>query len=268
MKIRLIASFVAAVALGISIPAFGESLTNPSGEQQVRVCVNKDTKTVKYFKKRQQCPANSTELLLNKKGNQGVQGVPGRSGSNAADFFTNCFQKRGAAIASGAYLTTKSDRNAFERETGCKVEEVRDEIGIQVNSASGMPVIADWEITSIGEISEITRQHGFESARIGAVNVQVEIANFDAVSELGGSMSLCLFGGTETTLTQVSGSLFEGTSLLYSYPNALYMQIGLGFEKSRRYGTNCNWFPNGVMHTIYVDPRNVPSEYVRAGWGW
>ena len=263
-------------ALGFSMPALAEVFTTPNGDSQVRVCVNKDTKLVRYFSKRNTCPANSTELVLNKQGLPGADGSSGPAGVNGNDIYRNCFQKREAAIAAGAILASKRDRDFFEKQTGCVVENIRDEEFIQVLTGSGIPVVTEWSIVSVDIIRSGGGAFNWEYAGTGTITYQVKIGNYDAISSGGGQFTYCLpqsypndfytWTRNFNLFTQVQGDTYLVDTSLTTNPTKLVAPMTLGFATGRTCSVIMQ--PNTGPFEIHVDPESVLEQYSWPGWGW
>jgi hypothetical protein len=272
---RFLAIFVVA-ALGFAMPALAEVFSTPTGEEQVRVCVNKKDNLVRYFNKRDSCPANSRELVLNKEGRPGVDGSNGSPGANGNDIYRNCFQKRQAAIAAGAILASKRDREYFERQTGCIVEEIKDEEFINAVSASGIPVVTDWNLVSVDIIRACGGAYIIDFACSGTSTYEVTIGNYDAISDGGGQFTFCLPLSYETDeytwsrgfqlFTQIDGETFQVETSLSTNPTKLVSPMSLGFADGR----NCTVLvvPSTGPFEIHVDPESVLEQYLWPGWGW
>lgn len=277
-------AFLAAIFIGISLPAIGDVITTASGEQQVRVCVETKTNTVKYFNKKRTCPSGYKQIILNKQGLQGIQGlqgVPGSSGSSGTQLFRDCFQKREAAIAAGAILASKKDRRYFEQTTGCIVEKIADENYIAIQKAAGIPVITSWRLI---EASSPNWGDGWELASVGGglATYQVQIANFDATSALGSNYRFCIpsvftksnggyfFNQSYSAVSQVEGNTFEVTVSLARTTTELIAPMMLGLRGD---GGHCviptvSVSDNLRLFYIHEDPEQVPEEYMWPGWGW
>ena len=268
---------IAVVAvLGFSMPALAEVFSTPTGEEQVRVCVGKKDKLVRYFNKRDSCPANSRELVINKEGRPGVDGSNGSPGANGNNIYRNCFQKRQAAIAAGAILASKRDREYFERQTGCIVEDIKDEEFINVLSGSGMPVVTDWKLVSVDIIRAGGGAFNWDYAGGGSATFEVTIGNYDAISYGGGQFTFCLpqsyrngiFTSTQSfnLFTLIDGETFQVETSLSTNPTKLVSPMSLGFAEGR----NCGILlvPSTGPFEIHVDPESVLEQYLWPGWGW
>ena len=272
---RFLAIFVVA-ALGFAMPALAQVFSTPTGEEQVRVCVGKKDNLVRYFNKRDSCPSNSRELVLNKEGRPGIDGSSGAPGANGNDIYRNCFQERQAAIAAGAILATKRDRDFFERQTGCIVENIKDEEFIQVLSGSGMPVVTDWSIVSVDIIRAGGGGFNWDLVGEGSVTYQVKIGNYDAMSSGGGQFTYCLpqsysndnFEWTRNfnLFTQVDGEIFQVETRLTTRPTELVAPMTLGLASGRTCYILAQ--PSTGPFEIHVDPESVLEEYSWPGWGW
>lgn len=263
-------------ALGFSMPALAEVFSSSIGEDQVRVCVNKESKLVRYFNKRDKCPANSRELVLNKQGRPGVAGSRGPVGANGNDMYRNCFQKREAAIAAGSILASKKDRKFFERQTGCIVENIKDEEFISILSASGIPVVTDWNLVAVDIIRAGGGAFNWEYAGTGSATYVVKIGNYDAISDGGGEFTFCLpqsyqnnnyqWSQSFNLFTQVEGETFQVETRLSTNPTELVSPMTLGFAS----GGFCHVLsvPSSGPFEIHVDPESVLEEYLWPGWGW
>lgn len=279
LSIALVAVF------GFSLPSLAEAFSTPTGEVQVRVCVNNETKLVRYFNKREKCPANSRELLLNQQGRPGADGSNGSAGANGNDIYRNCFQKREAAISAGANLASKGDREFFERQTGCIVEDIKDEEFISVLLRAGLPVITDWELVSVDIVRAGGGSYIRDTYNSGSGIYRVTIGNYDALSFGGGQFTFCYPLGYEDTtnlwtqsfrlFTQIENEIFEVEAGIESRVTELVSPMTLGIADGR----NCNILvvPKNGPFKIHVDPiseidgltlSEVDDDYLWPGWGW
>jgi hypothetical protein len=279
LSIALVAVF------GFSLPSLAEAFSTPTGEVQVRVCVNNETKLVRYFNKREKCPANSRELLLNQQGRPGADGSNGSAGANGNDIYRNCFQKREAAISAGAILASKRDREFFERQTGCVVEDIKDEEFISVLLGAGLPVITDWELVSVDIIRAGGGAYIRDTFLGGSGTYRVTIGNYDVLSYGGGQYTFCYaatYGDSTNSwtrsfslFTQIENEIFEIQAPISSRVTELVTPMTLGIADGR----NCTILvvPKTGPFKIHVDPiteidgltlSEIDDEYLWPGWGW
>lgn len=198
----------------------------------------------------------------------GPRGASGSSGSSGRDFLSNCFQKREAAISAGARLAARKDREAFERATGCIVEDIKNERFIEIQSAIGYPVITDWTFIASTGINAGVNLTGW-----GNATYEIEIANYDAVSIIDGNYNMCI-GDIGRVPIQISSGTFLVETDLYRSS----FELTAGMELGTPVGQDCVSFDgfqdpaSNLPFRIHVDPEGFPQigrePVVYGHWGW
>ena len=289
---------VGALIVGLSIPSLASSSTNTG--RQITACVDWDTKEVRYSKNWTKCPPRTTPISLGAEGPAGPQGPKGETGpagpqglpgpqgpgdvlvgetrenSYPWGSLSSCSQQLLSALNSGYRISFKQDRQAFERSTGCTVEEIRDSALISKLSQTGLPVIVDWEFVGIegGEGGDVLLPNGdtLMYAANWDIKYKVKIENYDAISPLGAVNGLCTF--RRGPMENLGNGEFLGTFALYADLAGAFTVLEIGY--SSRWG--CRAFTNQLYWgmssiTIWEDPeflkQNVPGTIqLTEFWGW
>jgi hypothetical protein len=291
-------SITAGLIGGLVIGAFGFSLISPSQAttQSKSICVNETTKELKL---RKNCKSNETfvasaSVLTQggksaydtwlELGNSGTKaefiqsliGPRGASGSSSMgqEFLRTCFQKREAALNSNMILSNRLDRNYFERQTGCIVEQIKNEQSISTLVAAGYPVATSWTLLSTTPITVVTQWNG----SYGLATYKVKVANWDAVSALGSQAQLCVPRNNYryfSRLQQIDGDEFQVQVRLYSTDTSLSARMNIGIVNYReRYVGFNNRILESYCDTeygqfyIHEDPEKVHESYHQPGWQW
>ena len=315
---RGLAIAVIAVIGGIALPASSfdfplpqapqAELTSDTSSQQIMVCVDWETKEVKYSKYWRFCPNKHKDILLGVQGPQGETGLTGPRGPSGGtgatgargpagattslwDSLSNCYQKVQAAIEVGFIMPLKTDRDYFENASGCIVEEAKDTSRVELYRNMGLPVVTDWEVLEIDEVREGSGFAGISEYAGAKVRLRLTIENGDALSALDEDYRFCLV----KSQTQSVGSVLVGhegggkyvTEYIYltATPYTLTMKFTLGYTSDEWTWGSCTRFnspeqihvdavsnPDIIMeNVIHVDPNQaLPSGFdvFKTYWGW
>lgn len=268
--------FLVALVIVVALPSANVVVASQDLGTQVRVCVHKETKVIKYFKNGAACPKNSVPLALGQVGPRGEAGYSGTSPSPWAQY-RNCSQKLSAALGAGIRMSLKGDRDYFEASTGCVVERIVDEGIVGVASNAGIPVIKSWALVDSGSWTRDGFGMWGVSAISGSLTYRVNIANHDALSAgrtNGTAYRYCLHTGfamaDRPMFEHVEGDVYEIT-----IPNANFdiysgfspINLGLGANYAGPSGCNSIGFPE-FWPTIFEDPAVIGTDTVTRNWGW
>lgn len=291
------ALIVSAVIIGLSIPNLASSSTNAG--KQITACVDWETKEIKYSKNWAKCPPRTSPITLGAEGPAGPQGPKGEAGpagpqglpgpqgpggvlgggSNDGSYpwgsLSTCYQQQLSAVYSGYQLALKQDRRAFEKSTGCVVEEIKDNRFIAKMRAIGLPVLADWEFVEIqgGSYSGIGLPDGegllYEAS--WDIIYRVRVDNYDSISPLIDFQGLCTYQGG--VMDDLGNGEFLGTFRLFADLGGLVTDLSIG--RQTRWG--CRSLPiaisRGFSVIIHEDPQFILEEIpeirsLAEFWGW
>lgn len=278
----------------MAIPTLATS--NSLGEQ-ITVCVDWNTKQVTYSKFWERCPSKTTPVQLGAVGPAGPQGevgpqgpagpagargprgAEGTSSDNSYPWGSqgSCYQKLQAALNSGYRMMYRDERETFEADTGCVVEEIRDEQTISQVREAGLPVITDWEFVGNGSAGGGGRG-GFAYESL----FKVTIANHDSGS--GPLFGFCGVGVNGNSLTHLgNGEYLGGFSTWADFEGGLTTELEIGYATR---GGGCSRFRAplfaGLYLRVYEDPTTInerlqsheSDHYLEAYaelyelWGW
>lgn len=298
------------LVIGMAIPSIATS--NSLGEQ-ITVCVDWNTKQVTYSKYWERCPAKTTAVQLGTVGPagpkgeigesaydlavangflgtesqwlsslKGVRGPRGAQGTSSEDSYPwgtegTCYQKLQAALNSGYRMMYREDREAFEADTRCEVDQIRDERTIEHFRSSGLPVITDWDFVGIEGA-----WGGDEGGLSYVSDFKITIAN-----EVSGSASLYGFcgsyGSDSALLIPLGNGEYLGSFFTHVGSQTLSTNLTIGFITR---GGECYQFgpvlSQGLSVEVYEDPstihfrlQNHDDEVLQAAyaelyelWGW
>lgn len=260
----------------------------PQQDRSVVVCVNWDTKQVRYSKYWEDCPTRHAEVILGAdgpKGHQGVEGPRGPRGFTGSrgpagattslwNSLSTCYQKVEIGENAGLDLATKNDREFFETSTGCVVEDALDQSLIQTYKRAGVPVVESVQFVSIGGAVESGGGYFWRPQVTGNITYDIRIANHLAISALGGSYQYCTGGYGGSEINQIDGNLYRITASYTAKPASLIATINIGFKENNY--SDCNWEVDSLSYLpdilIHEDPeklRAVPElTDLLSAWGW
>lgn len=284
--------FIVTLATVLSLLAFGlvsqavgiDSSESTEESSELMVCVNWETKEVRYSKYWENCPSQHATVNLGLEGPQGEigpegpigpRGPSGGSGSTTSlwDSLSSCYQKLQSGMAAGLNMAAKSDRDFFESASGCTVENAIDQTLIDVYKRAGVPVVESVEFKSITGAT----QGGnilWESQVAGNVVYDIRIANHLAISSLGSSYSYCTGGYGGAGIEQIEGNLYRVTASYIANPTQLTSTIDLGFRRNSY--SECTWEIDtlGLLPDIVIqeDPSKLQGKSgvddLFSAWGW
>lgn len=257
---------------------------------QLMVCVDWETKEIKYSKHWETCPSKHQNILLGlqgpqgepgSKGETGAQGPRGFSGSSGSstnmwDSLPNCYSKLQTALSAGLYMAKKSDRTFFESATGCTVEEIFNRSRAEIAAAAGFPYIssfsfADWTNSSGGEGGD----SWFVTAVSVVANFNLTVENGDALSAVSPYARLCNSVGdygNAGDLTHLGGKNYSVPAVVSAQNYSLKTELTLGYSL---------WNPRECIPlavsagsqeiVVHFDPAlATPALFDEklAAWGW
>lgn len=289
---------------GLTLPASSVGAPSPSlpnvslsastESQQIMVCVDWETKEVKYSKYWRFCPNKHKDIMLGVQGPQGETGLAGPRGPSGAtgargpagadgattslwDSLPSCWAKLSIARNANYLFALKSERDAFEAATGCVVEETRDTRRIQTFVSAGLPVISEFEVVSASAVTEGDLISGFNAVSNGVTTIRVKIANYLWISNFGtdsyGDKAWwCSVGGSRGFTNLGDGEfLVERTLSGGTFSLATNVQMGYSFNRVCR---TIDYVSDDLALAIDVDPtilvglNDATWNTLLTRWGW
>lgn len=295
---------------GLTLPASSAGAPNPSSanvslsssteSQQIMVCVDWETKEVKYSKYWRFCPNKHKDIMLGVQGPQGETGLTGPRGPSGAtgatgargpagadgattslwDSLSTCYQKLQSALAAGYEMQLKADRDFFENASGCVVESSASTLNASkqaIYANTGFPYISAIELVSYSDASSGEIILGIATEGRPAT-FSFTIANADALSSLGdfdNTYRHCLISGRnmtdKRTLTMGEGGNAQASlEVLSDKLGKLIVQAKLGYQRFN-FASTCQAYPHFSSEpdfTYHADPNLWPNATMKAYWGW
>lgn len=214
----------------------------------VKVCVDKKSKLIYYKSK---CSKSESLVLLTngtfralsayetwlQAGNTGTEtdflnSLKGEDGSNGRttsvyDSLGTCLQKFNFAWNSQVNFAVKSQRQKFQQESSCNVEEINVwESPVKRRLDYGLPIISNIKFISLDPVLNV--QHNKYIATL-----EITIRNYDALS---GDQPLTFCNPYSTapfdTPTNISGDRWLINAPISQTDNGLWVQYSVAFKKS------------------------------------
>ena len=268
-------------ALGLS--TFNLASASP-GDQAVKVCVDKRTKAIYYKSK---CSKAETAVLLSngsykalnaydiwlKAGNSGTEadflnslrgqnGSAGRS-ANVFESLDTCAQKINFALTTGVNLAVKSQRLAFERSSGCNVENTNMSFGpVKRQVEYGLPVVDNVKFVSIDPVKNVQYNSYFAT-------FEITIRNYDATSA-DQPLTFCnpYYQGSLGAVTNISGDRWLISSPIVINDNGVHAGQGVYFKKNGlcRYAQRLGDFSINLNPARLINLGIADRWLARRGW--
>jgi hypothetical protein len=291
------------LVLGMAIPTLATS--NSLGEQ-ITVCVDWNTKQVTYSKFWERCPSKTTPVQLGAVGPSGPQGevgpqgpagpagargqrgAEGTSSDNSYPWGSqgSCYQKLQAALNSGYRMMYRYERETFETDTGCVVEEIRDEQTISQYRDAGLPVITDWEFVGLdgtGGGSQFWFEDDYFPNTLMFTSVfRITLSNYDSASGWLNQAGFCSNSPGDNEIQYLGNGQYLGSFQTHAGVENLSTDISLGFLSLGQCYDFGEAMSRGLSVKIYEDPADTQnrlvehdSETIREDftklyelWGW
>lgn len=272
---------VVLTTFGIANGVEAETETSVSKEN-IAVCVDWDSKEVRYSKYWEECPSRHAQILLGTqgpKGEKGDRGPRGYGGSSTSmwDSLSSCNQKLEAALKSGLVVASRSDREFFERASGCLVEESALGEENRIFERAGMAFIKSYELVDM--VSKEGDGMLWAYYNGGLATYDIEIGNHLAISSIGSSYSYCVVDRSGS-IENLGEGKYRAKVRFYAKPESLKSDLVIGYRQNNysecikaEAGVNDGAFDTFLGSvTIHEDPLSY-KEFVGANdltvaWGW
>ena len=280
---RKIGILAGILVIAVSIPTIAVTASNSEG---VNVCVDWETKQVKFSKYWEECPAKHTQITLGARGETGPQGEVGpqgpagpagadgsrgprgASGESGGSSYPwgdegTCYQKLQAALNSGYNMIFRIDRGIFEDATSCEVNKILDVRAPITYRETPFAFVSEVEFQSDDGATDA------EYSVWGEATYMITIGNWESLSALefyGSEYGYCSRYNNEYLIDLGGGSYLGTFEYFYDYDEA-FVTIDVGIKVNGRCATNPHIFPD---IKIYEEPSLIaqfrPSLLER--WGW
>ena len=210
-------------------------------------------------------------------GDRGPRGYGGSS-TSMWDSLSSCNQKLEAALNSGLVVASRSDREFFERASGCLVEESALGEENRIFERAGVAYIKSYELVDMA-ISEGDGFTDWSYYNGGLATYDIEIGNHLAISIFGSSYSYCVVNSSGS-IENLGQGKYRAKVRFAANPVSLKSDLIIGYRQNNysecfkaQAGGNDEAFDTFLGSvTIHEDPLSykefVGANDLTAAWDW